>query len=177
MPLLLDIYIWCVIGASFFVLLTNIIVSFCLHNDKIAERYKHEVIFMAWQTWDQALFIYKLCAVFIPLINAVFSILLLVAIGAKIYYWYLNFGYSLAGRFSKDNPNMRYYKLKCCIIHIFFPKLYGYFLTRHLLKTILKTSEKNENKKEEKSKCESEPDSELHSGTGDQETPAARKES
>lgn len=163
-----------------FVILFEIIGKNILQrSDKLGFVYKADPEYKNYQLWVNAPVRYKIASAIIPLVNTFFALMSLVLIYIEAGHYWFKLGGWVTDKFTKDKNDMRLFRLKYWIIHIFFNKWTDLYLRRYewdiierMYKTIYKTS-KDENKKDER---EPEQDSEPDADTGNKETPACRKE-
>jgi hypothetical protein len=111
MPLLLQIYLYCVAGACIYVVLLTFVVKPFLNIDNEYDA--------TYALWNNVPLHYRIGAVFIPVLNAVFSFMVLVLIYTKIRWWWYDLGHFITLRFTKGK-NFRYFRAKEFVIKTFF---------------------------------------------------------
>jgi hypothetical protein len=164
--LILNIYLYCVLGSCLYVGLIIWIGGPIAKND--------EIFHGTYIEWKTAPFHYKLGVIFIPVINLWFTILaLLLIIGFIRYQWWC-IGLWLVKRMTRTTGRFR---IKELMIRIFFRSHIDYFYKRYsslfqnemfeIVKTIKKYNDAKAKQQSEQG-AKPEPDSK------DQETPAER---
>lgn len=116
MPLLFKIYIYCCIGSFLYIVLINTMIK------RLIKEEKHNIYLnTAYELWNNGSVLYQFISIFLPIINAVFSILALILIIGRIRYWittkWNDLGYWIVGEFIK---NHKHTKLKLFIVKNFF---------------------------------------------------------
>lgn len=111
MPLILKSYCYCVIGACIYVVLITLVAKPFLNVDKDYDRWYH--------LWDDAPVLYKIAAVFTPVINLAFALMALSIIGIKVRWWWYDLGRFVVYRFTKGKV-LKHFRIKEFIVRIFF---------------------------------------------------------
>ncbi len=115
MPILLQIYFYCVIGACIYIVLVTWISKTLLKEDEEFE--------YVYNIWDSAPLRYKLLGVLVPVINLVFSLLALFMIFIKLKGWWfdlwtLKLGHFVVKQFTKTG--LSHFRIKEWIVRTFF---------------------------------------------------------
>jgi hypothetical protein len=161
------IYEYSIIGTSLYILLLTLVINIQFKK-KIEESYKNHPYYMAFQSYENAPFYYKLLLVFLPVINTFFTLLFISATYMEIRHAWFNFGRRVVGIWSRNPDNMKFFRQKVWFIRVFFNRWTDYFFKRYeydiierVLKRVLKKQADEKQKKEQDGKSQPEPESET----------------
>ncbi len=162
--ILLKIYLWCVFGAIFYILLTNITMRYIWKRYCRDERHRNDMMYMMVQTWVQAPVYFKVLAVVLPVINLLFDILAVILIFTTIRHGWFNLGRRVVHRFTTGRNKLRHFIIKDFVVRIFFRSWRDHFYDMYEDKLFDRIIKKviQENEKAKSIKKESESEHEEH---------------
>jgi hypothetical protein len=154
-----------VIGAALYVVLLTWVAKPFLNADEYYDR--------AYDMWNDSPLLYKLGAVFVPVVNIVFALMVFLLMYIQIRWWWYDLGHFVVCRFTRGKI-LKHFVIKEFIVRTFFRFYIDLFYDRFendlfdkVIKKVLK---------DEKSKQQPECDSELHATSGDKEASAEGEE-
>lgn len=140
MPVLIQIYLYCVAGACLYVILLSWIGKPFLNVDESYDR--------AYNLWNNAPLHHKLGAVLIPVVNIVFALMIFLLLIIKIRWWWYDLGRLVVYRFTKGKE-LKHFRIKEFIVRTFFRFYIDLFYKRFendlLDKVIKKLHDKEKN--------------------------------
>jgi hypothetical protein len=123
---------------------------------------------MTWQSYENAPFYYKLLLVLLPILNTFFAIGFICITLMELRWLWFNFGRRVAGIWSRNPDNMKFFRQKVWFIRVFFTRWTDYFFKRYeydiierVLKRVLKKQVDEKQRKEQDEKSQPEPKSET----------------
>jgi|WetSurMetagenome_2_1015567.scaffolds.fasta_scaffold90495_2 hypothetical protein len=173
--ILLKIYIACVFWSVLYVFITGIWVNSIVRKGRSSEKYKNNSLYIAVETWRQGPFLFKIVALFCPVVNLIFDVLCILVLISAIRQWWYNVGKWVCMKFSGPG-RMKHFIIKSWIIrHIFSAWESRYydacdkFLDDQVLLNVIKQKKHERSKQEVRS--ESECDSVFIAAKGIKEAP------